>query len=104
MTEILLMFLAGFYVFLSIVSFFISIVIDWKGFCIQFDKDERIMAIIAIVIFGPVITVAVLVIDLAKSILNRTVWRDNTKKVVEETVSSSLLKALNNYNKYFEKK
>jgi hypothetical protein len=38
-----------------------------------------------------------------KSLLNRTIWRDNTKKVVEETVSASLSKTLKNYNKYFEK-
>lgn len=40
---------------------------------------------------------------LAKPILQRTVWRDDTKVVTEETVSASLSKALKNYNKYFEK-
>ena len=40
---------------------------------------------------------------LTKPLLRRTVWRDETKTVTEETVSTSLSKALKNYNKYFEK-
>ena len=36
-------------------------------------------------------------------IKKRTVWRDDTKKVIEETVSASLSKALKDYNRYFEK-
>lgn len=91
------------YAFMSIVSSFIFIVSDWKGFCDHFNEDERKTAIIILVIFGPIILIAALVINLAKPVLNRTIWRDNTKKVIEETVSASLSKTLKNYNKYFEK-
>ena len=44
-----------------------------------------------------------LITRLMKPLLNRTIWRDDTKKVVEETVSASLSKALKDYNRYFEK-
>lgn len=91
------------YAFMSIVSSFIFIVSDWEGFCDHFDKDERKMAIFILVIFGPLIIIAALVMNLVKPLLNRTVWRDDTKKVIEETVSASLSKTLKNYNKYFEK-
>lgn len=104
MIEILLISLASFYALMSIVSSFIFIISDWEGFCITFDKDERTAAIIVLVIFGPAIIAAALAINLANPLLARTIWRDNTKKVAEETVSSSLSKVLKNYNKYFEKK
>jgi hypothetical protein len=88
---------------MSIVSSFIFIVSDWEGFCEHFDENERKTAIIILVIFGPLIIIAALAMTSAKPLLNRTIWRDNTKKVVEETVSASLSKTLKNYNKYFEK-
>ena len=44
-----------------------------------------------------------LITRLMKPLLNRTIWRDDTKKVIEETVSASLSKALKDYNRYFEK-
>lgn len=91
------------YAVISIISSFIFIVSDWEGFCDHFDEDERKMAIFILVIFGPLIIIAALTMTSAKPLLNRTVWRDNTKKVVEETVSASLSKTLKNYNKYFEK-
>ncbi len=91
------------YAFMSIVSSFIFIVSDWEGFCEHFDENERKTAIIILVIFGPLIIIAALAMTSAKPLLNRTIWRDNTKKVVEETVSDSLSKTLKNYNKYFEK-
>ena len=56
------------------------------------------------VTLSPAILIAALVMTSVKPVLNRTVWRDNTKKVAEETVSASLSKALKNYNRYFEKK
>lgn len=102
MIKILLLILCC-YAFVSIVMFFVFIVSDWEGFCSHFDEDERKMAIIIMVTLGPLILIAALVMTPAKSLLNRTVWRDNTKKVVEETVSASLSKTLKNYNKYFEK-
>ena len=102
MIKILLLILCC-YAFVSIVMFFMFIVSDWEGFCDHFDKDERKMAIIIMVTLGPAILVAALVMSPTKSLLNRTIWRDNTKKVVEETVSASLSKTLKNYNKYFEK-
>jgi hypothetical protein len=88
---------------MSIVSSFIFIVSDWEGFCEHFDENERKTAIIILVIFGPLIIIAALAMTSAKPLLNRTIWRDNTKKVIEETVSASLSKTLKNYNKYFEK-
>jgi len=88
---------------MSIVSSFIFIVSDWEGFCEHFDENERKTAIIILVIFGPLIIIAALAMTSAKPLLNRTIWRDNTKKVIEETVSDSLSKTLKNYNKYFEK-
>ena len=102
MIKILLLILCC-YAFVSIVMFFMFIVSDWEGFCDHFDKDERKMAIIIMVTLGPLILIAALVMTPVKSVLNRTIWRDNTKKVVEETVSASLSKTLKNYNKYFEK-
>ena len=44
-----------------------------------------------------------LVTRLTKPFLVRTARRADTKKVVEETVSTSLSKALKDYNRYFEK-
>lgn len=102
MIKILLLILCC-YAFVSIVMFFVFIVSDWEGFCSHFDEDERKMAIIIMVTLGPLILIAALVMTPTKSLLNRTIWRDNTKKVVEETVSASLSKTLKNYNKYFEK-
>lgn len=102
MIKILLLILCC-YAFVSIVMFFMFIASDWEGFCSHFDEDERKMAIIIMVILGPAILIAALVMSPTKSLLNRTIWRDNTKKVVEETVSASLSKTLKNYNKYFEK-
>lgn len=102
MIKILLLILCC-YAFVSIVMFFVFIVSDWEGFCSHFDEDERKMAIIIMVTLGPLILIAALVMTPTKSLLNGTIWRDNTKKVVEETVSASLSKTLKNYNKYFEK-
>lgn len=102
MIKILLIILCS-YVFVSIVMFFMFVISDWKGFCSHFDEDERKMAIIIMVTLSPIILIAALVTTSAKPVLNRTVWRNNTKKVVEETVSVSLSKTLKNYNKYFEK-
>ena len=102
MIKILLLILCC-YAFVSIVMFFMFIVSDWEGFCSHFDEDERKMAIIIMVTLGPLILIAALIMTPTKSLLNRTIWRDNTKKVVEETVSASLSKTLKNYNKYFEK-
>lgn len=92
------------YVFVSIIMSFIFIILDWKDFCGHFDENERKPAIIIMVTLGPVILITALVMTPVKSLLNRTIWRDNTKKVAEETVSASLSKALKNYNRYFEKK
>lgn len=91
------------YAFISILSSFIIIGPDWEGFCSLFDKNERIMIIIILVIFSPIIIIATLALTSTKSILNRTIWRDNTKKVIEETVSASLSKVLKDYNRHFEK-
>ena len=102
MIKILLIILCC-YAFVSIVMFFMFVVSDWEGFCSHFDEDERKMAIIIMVTLSPIILIAALVTTSAKSVLNRTIWRDNTKKVTEETVSVSLSKVLKNYNKYFEK-
>lgn len=102
MIKILLLILCC-YAFVSIVMFFVFVVSDWEGFCSHFNEDERKMAIIIMVTLGPLILIAALVMTPTKSLLNRTIWRDNTKKVVEETVSASLSKTLKNYNKYFEK-
>ena len=102
MIKILLLILCC-YAFVSIVMFFMFIVSDWEGFCSHFDEDKRKMAIIIMVTLVPAILIAALVMTPAKSLLIRTVWRDNTKKVVEETVSTSLSKALKDYNRYFEK-
>ena len=102
MIKILLLILCC-YAFVSIVMFFMFVVSDWEGFCSHFNEDERKMAIIIMVTLGPLILIAALIMTPTKSLLNRTIWRDNTKKVVEETVSASLSKTLKNYNKYFEK-
>ncbi len=83
--------------------FFVFIVFDWEGVCSHFDEDERKMAIIIMVTLGPLILIAALVMTPTKSLLNRTIWRDNRKKVVEETVSASLSKVLKDYNRHFEK-
>lgn len=91
------------YVVISIISSFIFIVSDWEGFCDHFDEDERKTAIIILITLGPIIIIAALAMTLAKPLLNRTIWRNDTKKIVEETVSASLSKTLKNYNKYFEK-
>ena len=91
------------YAFMSIVSSFIFIVSDWEGFCRHFDENERKTAIIILITFGPIIIIAALAMTLAKPLLNRTIWRNDTKKVIEETVSVSLSKALKDYNKYFKK-
>lgn len=91
------------YVFTSIIMSFIFMVSDWEGFCDHFNEDERKTAIIILVIFGPIILIAALVMNLAKPLLERTVWRNKIKIVAEQTVSASLSKVLKNYNKYFEK-
>lgn len=91
------------YAFISIISSFIFIVSDWEGFCDHFNENERKTAIIILVIIGPIIIIAALAMTSAKPLLNRTIWRNDTKKVIEETVSASLSKTLKNYNKYFEK-
>ena len=100
MIKILLLILCC-YAFVSIVLSFISIVSDWEGFCSFFDENERKMAIIIMVIFGPIIITTVLTMTLAKLVLNRTIWRADTKKVVEETVSASLAKTLKDYDRHF---
>ena len=102
MIKILLLILCC-YAFVSIVMFFVFIVSDWEGVCSHFDEDERKMAIIIMVTLGPLILIAALVMTPTKLLLNRTIWRDNTKKVVEETVSASLSKVLKDYNRHFEK-
>ena len=102
MIKILLIILCC-YAFVSIVMFFMFIVSRWEEFVDRFDEDERKMAIIIMVTLSPIILIAALVTISAKPLLNRIVWRDNTKKVTEETVSASLSKAIKNYNKYFEK-
>ena len=102
MIKILLLILCC-YAFVSIVLSFIFIVSDWEGFCSFFDENERKTTIIILVIFGPIIITAVLTMTLAKLVLNRTIWRADTKKVVEETVSASLSKALKDYDRHFEK-
>lgn len=91
------------YAFISIVMSFIMVILDWEGFSDHFGEDERITAIILLVALGPILLIAAFFMILTKPILRRTVWRDNTKKVTEETVSVSLSKALKDYNKYFEK-
>lgn len=103
MIKILLIILCC-YAFVSIVMFFIFVILNWEEFADRFDEDERKMAIIIMITLSPIILIAALVTTSAKPVLNRTIWRDNTKKVTEETVSASLSKALKNYNRYFEKK
>ena len=88
---------------MSIVLYFIFIVSDWEGFCSFFDENERKTTIIILVIFGPIIITTVLTMTLAKLVLSRTIWRADTKKIVEETVSASLSKALKDYDRHFEK-
>lgn len=102
MIKILLLILCC-YAFVSIVMFFVFIVSNWEGVCSHFDEDERKMAIIIMVTLGPLILIAALVMTPTKLLLNRTIWRDNTKKVVEETVSASLSKVLKDYDRHFEK-
>ena len=102
MIKILLIILCC-YAFVSIVMSFIFIILKWEEFSERFGEDERKMTIIIMVTLSPIILIAALVTTSAKPVLNRTIWRDNTKKVAEETVSASLSKALKNYNRYFEK-
>ena len=91
------------YTFISIVMSFIMVILDWEGFSDHFDEDERAVAIILLVAIGPILLIAAFFMTLVKPLLERTVWRDKTKTVTEETVSASLSKALKNYNRYFEK-
>lgn len=92
------------YAFITIVMSFIFVILNWEEFSERFGEDERTEAIIILVAIGPILLVAAFVMILVKPLLRITVWRDNTKKVTEETVSASLSKALKNYNRYFEKK
>ena len=103
MTWIMLLIILCCYVFTSIVMSFIMVILDWEGFSSHFKEDEKTQAIIILVAIGPILVIAAFVMILVKPILRRTVWRDQTKKVTEETVSVSLSKALKDYNKYFEK-
>ena len=92
------------YAFISVVISFTMIILDWKEFSERFGEDERTTAIILLVALGPILVIAAFFMTfLVKPILRRTVWRDQTKTVTEETVSTSLSKALKDYNKYFEK-
>ena len=91
------------YAFISIVMSFTFIILDWKDFCNHFGESERTTAIILLVTLGPILLIAAFFMILTKPLLRRTVWRDKTKTVTEETVSASLSKALKNYNSYFEK-
>lgn len=91
------------YAFTTIVMSFIMVILDWEGFSSHFREDERTQAIIILVAIGPILLVAAFFMILIKPILRRTVWREQTKTVTEETVSVSLSKALKDYNKYFEK-
>ena len=78
-------------------------ILDWEEFSERFGEDERTTAIILLVALGPILVIAAFFMILVKPILRRTVWRDKTKTVTEETVSVLLSKALKDYNKYFEK-
>lgn len=91
------------YAFTTIVISFIMVILNWEEFSERFGEDERTEVIIILVAIGPILVIAAFIMILVKPILRRTVWRDNTKKVTEETVSVSLSKALKDYNKYFEK-
>ena len=92
------------YAFISVVISFTMIILDWKEFSERFGEDERTTAIILLVALGPILVIAAFFMTfLVKPILRRTVWQDQTKTVTEETVSTSLSKALKDYNKYFEK-
>ena len=91
------------YAFTTIVISFIMVILNWEEFSESFGEDERTTAIILLVALGPILVIAAFFTILTKPILRKTVWRDNTKKVTEETVSVSLSKALKDYNKYFEK-
>ena len=72
---------------------------------IIFGKElvEDLPTAIGLILIGPMLLLIYFAIEVGKPILNSTIWRDNTKKVTEETVSVSLSKVLKNYNKYFEK-
>ncbi|MBQ2652857.1 MAG: hypothetical protein IJF83_04820 [Methanobrevibacter sp.] len=102
MIKILLIILCC-YAFISVVMSFIFIVLNWKEFSERFDENERATAIILFVTLGPILLIAAFFTILTKPLLRITVWRDKTKTVTEETVSTSLSKVLKNYNKYFEK-
>ena len=102
MIKILLIILCC-YAFISTVMSFTFIVLDWKDFCNHFGEDNRTSAIILLVTLGPILLTVAFVMILVKPLLRKTVWRDQTKTVTEETVSVSLSKALKDYNKYFEK-
>ena len=102
MIKILLIILCC-YAFVSIVISFTLFILNGKEFSSHFREDERTTAIILLVALGPILVIAAFFTILTKPILRRTVWRDQTKTVTEETVSVSLSKALKNYNRYFEK-
>lgn len=72
------------YAVISIALSFIFIVFDWENFCDSFDEDERTAAIIVLVIFEPTIIAAALAINLVKPILDRTCWRDDTKRLLKK--------------------
>ena len=91
------------YAFISIVLSFILIILNWEEFSDRFGEDERITAIILLVALGPILLVAAFFMILIKPFLIITVWRYKTKATTEQTVSTSLSKALKNYNNYFEK-
>lgn len=91
------------YAFISIVISFILVILNWEEFSGRFDEDERAIAIILLVAIGPILLIAAFFMTLVKPLLERTVQRDKTKTVTEQTVSASLSKVLKNYNSYFEK-
>lgn len=91
------------YAIMSFIFSFYFLVINYKGFNEQFKEDDRKFARLIMITMGPLLIIAAIVIWIVTSVLNKTIWRDNTKKVVEETISVSLSKILKNYNEYFEK-
>ena len=57
MIKILLIILCC-YAFISIVTSFTFIVLDWKDFCNHFGEDDRTSAIILLVTLGPILLIA----------------------------------------------
>lgn len=87
------------------IAYWIVVTIGIIILLIVYGKElvEDLPTAICVILTGPVLLLMYFAIEAAKPILNNTIWRDNTKKVAEETVSASLSKTLKNYNKYFEK-